>query len=120
MPTYDYRCDGCEHAFEAFQSITAKPLRKCPECGKSRLRRLIGTGAALLFKGDGFYITDYRSEKYKEAAKADAPATTDAKPTDASAKATTAQSPQTPTAAKEKAEPAKPTGKRGKSQRKPS
>jgi putative FmdB family regulatory protein len=71
MPTYDYRCEKCEHEFEAFQSITAAPLKKCPRCSKPRLKRLIGTGAALLFKGDGFYITDYRSESYKNAAKAE-------------------------------------------------
>lgn len=72
MPTYDYVCQNCEHAFEAFQSITAKPLKKCPECGKSKLKRLIGTGAGIIFKGEGFYETDYRSEDYKKAAKADA------------------------------------------------
>lgn len=71
MPTYDYKCKACDHAFEAFQSMTAKPLRKCPECGKSTLERLIGTGAAILFKGSGFYQTDYRSESYKKAAEAD-------------------------------------------------
>ena len=71
MPTYDYRCEACEHQFETFQSITAAPMKKCPKCRKSKLRRLIGTGAALLFKGDGFYITDYRSESYKKAAEAD-------------------------------------------------
>lgn len=71
MPTYDYKCKACDHAFEAFQSMTAKPLRKCPECGKSTLERLIGTGAAILFKGSGFYQTDYRSESYKKAAEAE-------------------------------------------------
>ena len=71
MPTYDYICQGCKHAFEQFQSITARPLRKCPECGKSRLKRLIGTGAGVIFKGSGFYETDYRSDSYKKAAKAD-------------------------------------------------
>ncbi len=74
MPTYDYVCDACEHAFEEFQSMSAKPLRKCPECGKVKLRRLIGTGAAVIFKGSGFYETDYRSESYQKAAKADQPA----------------------------------------------
>ena len=73
MPTYDYECDACGHVFEEFQSITARPLRVCPACGKRRLRRLIGTGAALLFKGSGFYATDYRSSDYKRKAKADAP-----------------------------------------------
>lgn len=71
MPTYDYRCDACNHEFEEFQSFSEKPLKKCPECGKSKLRRLLGTGAAILFKGSGFYQTDYRSEGYKSAAKAD-------------------------------------------------
>jgi putative FmdB family regulatory protein len=68
MPTYEYKCDACEHQFEQFQSIKADPLRKCPQCGKNKLRRLIGTGAGLLFKGSGFYITDYRSESYKSKA----------------------------------------------------
>ena len=71
MPTYDYLCDACGHAFEEFQSITAKPLKKCPACGKSKLHRLIGVGAGVIFKGSGFYETDYRSESYKQAAKAD-------------------------------------------------
>ncbi len=74
MPTYDYVCDACNHAFELFQSITDSPKKKCPECGKSKLRRLIGTGAAIVFKGSGFYKTDYRSESYKKRAEADKPA----------------------------------------------
>jgi putative FmdB family regulatory protein len=71
MPTYDYHCDACEHEFELFQSIKAEPEKKCPECGKNKLRRLIGPGAALVFKGSGFYKTDYRSESYKKAAAAE-------------------------------------------------
>lgn len=71
MPTYDYRCNACEHQFEEFQSMSAKPLKKCPECGKAQLERLIGTGAGVIFKGSGFYETDYRSDSYKKAAKAD-------------------------------------------------
>jgi len=71
MPTYDYQCQACDHTFEAFQSITAKPLKKCPECGKQKLARLIGTGAGIIFKGSGFYETDYRSEGYKKAEKAE-------------------------------------------------
>lgn len=74
MPTYEYRCKACGHEFEEFQSITAKPLKKCPSCAKLRLERLIGTGSAVMFKGGGFYETDYRSESYKKAAKADAEA----------------------------------------------
>ena len=71
MPTYDYVCDGCGHAFELFQSITDKVKRSCPECKKRKLRRLIGTGAAIMFKGSGFYQTDYRSDSYKKGAAAD-------------------------------------------------
>ena len=71
MPTYEYKCEACGHQFEKFQSITAAPIKKCPECGKSKVRRLIGTGAGLLFKGSGFYITDYRGDAYNKAAKAD-------------------------------------------------
>lgn len=71
MPTYDYICDGCGHEFEAFESIKADPQKDCPSCSESRLRRKIGAGAAILFKGSGFYQTDYRSESYKSAAKAD-------------------------------------------------
>lgn len=71
MPTYEYACDACEHHFEQFQGMADAPLRKCPECGKRKLQRLISGGAGFLFKGSGFYITDYRSDAYKQAAKAD-------------------------------------------------
>ncbi len=71
MPTYEYKCKGCDHRFELFQSMTARPVRVCPACRKPRAQRLIGTGAALLFKGSGFYQTDYRSESYSKAAEAD-------------------------------------------------
>jgi putative FmdB family regulatory protein len=71
MPTYGYACENCGHEFDEFQSITAEPLRKCPSCGKLRLKRLIGTGSAIIFKGSGFYATDYRSDNYKTAAKSD-------------------------------------------------
>lgn len=71
MPTYDYACEACKHTWEEFQSITAKPTKKCPECGKAKAKRLIGPGAGLLFKGSGFYITDYRSSNYQKAAAAD-------------------------------------------------
>ena len=69
MPTYDYECDACGHEFELFQNINDSVKRKCPECGKNKLRRLFGSGAAIVFKGSGFYQTDYRSESYKKGAK---------------------------------------------------
>jgi putative FmdB family regulatory protein len=83
MPTYEYVCEKCGHQFEKFQSISSKPLAICPEdlCkqkrwGKGKVKRAISGGAGLIFKGSGFYITDYRSDKYKEAAKKEsAPAT---------------------------------------------
>lgn len=71
MPTYDYECDSCAHAFELFQSISDRVKRKCPRCGRKSLRRLFGTGAAILFKGSGFYQTDYRSESYKKGVEAE-------------------------------------------------
>lgn len=71
MPTYEYECQACHHKFEEFQSITAKPIKKCPSCGKLKVHRLISSGAGFIFKGSGFYITDYRSEQYKDAQKAD-------------------------------------------------
>ena len=71
MPTYDYVCDGCGHAFELFQSMTDSVKKTCPKCKKKKLRRLIGAGGAIVFKGSGFYKTDYRSESYKKGAAAD-------------------------------------------------
>ena len=76
MPTYDYECENCGHKFEQFQSIMAKPTKKCPECGKMKLHRLIGAGAGIIFKGSGFYQTDYRSESYKQGKKNDTKPTT--------------------------------------------
>jgi putative FmdB family regulatory protein len=73
MPTYDYQCDACDHKFELYQGINDEKKKKCPECGKLKLRRLIGTGAAIVFKGSGFYQTDYRSESYNKAKAADKP-----------------------------------------------
>jgi len=104
MPTYDYICDACNHQFELFQSIKDEPKRKCPECGRRKLRRLIGPGAAIVFKGSGFYKTDYRSESYKKAAAAEK------KSGDSSGtKSETAKS----DAAKTKSPPPKSTEKKG-------
>ncbi|MGN6546893.1 MAG: FmdB family zinc ribbon protein [Aureliella sp.] len=73
MPTYDYECDGCGHKFEQYQGINDPLLKDCPDCGKPKLRRLLGMGGAVVFKGSGFYQTDYRSESYKKAAAAEKP-----------------------------------------------
>lgn len=77
MPTYAYACEHCGHKFDAFQSITAKPMRKCPECSQASLKRLIGTGSGIIFKGSGFYCTDYRSDSYQRAAKKETSVATD-------------------------------------------
>ena len=78
MPTYEYQCQLCGHEFEEYQSITAAPLSDCPEEGcEGSVKRLISAGAGLLFKGSGFYITDYRSEGYKASAKAESTSSTD-------------------------------------------
>lgn len=116
MPTYDYRCTACGHTWELFQSMSAKHEKKCPKCGKAKAERLIGMGAAVVFKGGGFYQTDYRSEGYKQAAEADkkagepaaAESKTEAKPSDAKAVETKPSSEAKPVEAKP-AE-AKPSG----------
>lgn len=84
MPTYDYKCDACGYEFEEMQSFKADPLKTCVKCGKDALRRLFGTGAAVLFKGSGFYETDYRSESYKKGHKAESDASkpAESKPAD--------------------------------------
>lgn len=73
MPTYEYECLKCGHVFDTFQKITDEPLKRCPKC-KGKVNRRIGSGAGIIFKGSGFYATDYRSDGYKKAAKADTPA----------------------------------------------
>src|SRR5262245_32270859 len=83
MPTYEYQCGACDHRFEELQSFSEAPLKKCPVCKKNKLQRLIGAGAGIIFKGTGFYQTDYRSDSYKSAAKADAASATPAGGTDA-------------------------------------
>src|SRR5215831_21193376 len=110
MPTYEYVCDACGHSFDELQSFSDAPLTKCPKCGKKRLRRLFGTGAAVLFKGSGFYQTDYRSESYKAAAKAEQEKTSTSKDGAASANGTSDNA-----AKKSDAKPAKAGGKSSKS-----
>ena len=79
MPTYEYQCLKCHKRHEAFQSITAKPLTSCPRC-KGRLKRLLSSGSGFLFKGSGFYITDYRSKSYHDAKKKDQPSSSSSSP----------------------------------------
>jgi putative FmdB family regulatory protein len=92
MPTYDYVCEACGRALEIFQSMTEAPKRKCPHCGKLKLKRQLGTGGGILFKGSGFYQTDYRSESYKSAAKAEG-STPKETPKPASSEGSTRKSP---------------------------
>jgi len=82
MPTYSYACDACGHRFDRFQPITEKPVRKCPKCGRLKARRLITGGGGVIFKGSGFYQTDYRSKSYQEAAQKEKPEKPETKKTD--------------------------------------
>src|SRR3954447_22276509 len=108
MPTYDYICDQCSHEFEAFESIKADPQTVCPECTEPKLRRKIGAGAAILFKGSGFYQTDYRSESYKQRAKADQPVDSSASSSSSAATTSPASTPaSTASPATSKSEPAR-------------
>src|SRR4051812_35651811 len=100
MPTYDYICDHCQHEFEAFESIKADPQTVCPECSEAKLRRKIGAGAAILFKGSGFYQTDYRGESYKKRAEADKPSHSSTSPSSTSSSTPASSAPA-------KTEPAK-------------
>jgi putative FmdB family regulatory protein len=75
MPTYDYACGACGHRFERMHAMSQAPVRRCPKCGKRRVKRQVSSGGGFLFKGTGFYITDYRSKGYQEKAKADTEAT---------------------------------------------
>src|SRR5260370_29805208 len=96
MPTYDYICDHCQNEFEAFESIKADPQTVCPKCSEAKLRRKIGAGAAILFKGSGFYQTDYRSDSYKKSAAADKPAETKAADSSATKSEAPTPKPSTP------------------------
>src|SRR5262245_52263801 len=106
MPTYEYICRNCDHEFEVFQSMTDSAKRKGPKCGKNALERKIGTGAAVLFKGSGFYQTDYRSESYKKSAEAEKKPAEPAK-SDGAAKPDAKPEPK----AEKKSEPKKPAKK---------
>jgi len=108
MPTYDYHCDACGHEFEEFQYIKEAPLKKCPTCKKMKLRRLIGGGAAIVFKGSGFYQTDYRSESYKKGA-------ADAKSASPGSKSTESEAKTKPTESGTKPNETKPSGTKTKS-----
>lgn len=79
MPTYDYQCDACGHEFEKFQKMSDDPVRICPECGKEEVRKRIGAGSGIIFKGSGFYLTDYRSDAYKKSADKDSGSSSGAK-----------------------------------------
>ena len=87
MPTYEYACSACGHKFEEFQSITAKPIKKCPVCKKNKVNRLVSAGAGFIFKGSGFYITDSRSQQYKDSAKGDTAPKPEVAKTETTAKA---------------------------------
>jgi putative FmdB family regulatory protein len=110
MPTYEYRCASCAHEFELFQQMSDPVKRKCPKCGKPKLERLIGAGAGVIFKGGGFYQTDYRSDSYKKSAEADKksstsePASKDSASTDGKAKETS--KPETKSASESSADSA--------------
>ena len=105
MPTYEYECLKCKKPFEVFQSMRAEPLKTCPLCG-GKVKRLIGTGAGIIFKGGGFYQTDYRSSSYKTSAKADSASVSLNSPASSSTKTT----PDTPAPA---ATTPKSSGKKG-------
>lgn len=106
MPTYDYECKKCGHQFEAIQSINDERLKKCPksECpegtGKGTVQRLIGAGGGLLFKGSGFYITDYRSDSYKKSAKADSTSGSDSSSKESGSKSSSAAPSASPSGSK--------------------
>ena len=84
MPTYEYECDACGHQFEKYQPMTAAAVKTCPKCRKTKVRRLISLGGGVLFKGSGFYQTDYRSKGYQEKAKKETEASSPEKKAEAS------------------------------------
>lgn len=92
MPTYEYVCGACDHEWEEFQSIKADPTKKCPDCGRKKAQRIISAGGGLIFKGSGFYQTDYRSESYKKGASADKKASESSSKSDKSSSGSTEKS----------------------------
>lgn len=100
MPTYDYRCEACRHEFDAFQSITEAPLKKCPQCGKNKLRRLIGAGAGIIFKGSGFYETDYKRSRAGSAGSSEKPSETKSETTPEKKSETKSEKPEKKTGKK--------------------
>ncbi len=119
MPTYDYVCQACQHRLEIVQPMSESPKKKCPKCGKSKLQRQIGMGAAILFKGSGFYQTDYRSNSYTEGAKKESSGS-DSKPVDATKAADTKKTVPEAKPAEHKTLPAPSSEKSSKSARKKS
>ncbi|MEK7994972.1 MAG: zinc ribbon domain-containing protein [Planctomycetota bacterium] len=103
MPTYEYVCRKCEHRFERFQSIKAGPVRKCPSCGKASAQRLVSAGGGIIFKGSGFYETDYRSDSYKKGQESETKSSTD--------KSTTEKKTETKAKDSEPADTPKPAAK---------
>ncbi len=119
MPTYDYVCDACDHKFELYQGINDPVKRKCPECGKQKLRRLIGAGLAIMFKGSGFYQTDYRSEGYKKQAAADKSANSGETKSDSKPETKSESKSEGESESKSETKPvAKPSRDKGKSSKK--
>jgi putative FmdB family regulatory protein len=106
MPTYSYQCESCQHQFDLFQKITEEPAKICPQCNTPSLKRLIGPGAGFIFKGSGFYITDYRSKEYQEKAKQDSSASTAT--TSTSTPSTSTPSTSTPTSTSSTPTPSTP------------
>jgi putative FmdB family regulatory protein len=123
MPTYEYKCDACGNAFEKFQPMSAAPVKKCPKCGKNKVRRLISAGAGLIFKGSGFYITDYRDSGYSEKAKADSAAAgekpAEAKPSDGGSDSTKPATPESKPAETKAEKPAAKESAPAKAESKP-
>lgn len=112
MPTYEYQCNTCEQVFDVFQSMSARRLTKCPDKAcKGRVKRLLGKGAGVIFKGSGFYETDYRSESYKESAKNDQKSSEPKSESKSETKTETKAETKTPPAKKDSTTKSKPAAK---------